>query len=222
MIYFEVNKIVYKINSNFLLFNCGEKRTMPDESEIFCEKIGEITLQSGQIVACDPFIGMEEEPFTKQVVSGRYPVLLNINRYKNDDERIAFAMIMFNTNKVANWEMALQKGQNINGLKSDEFFGYGVDTGTGSFMDKEAMNTLLAYEEEKQKENPNYYLFDEFDGELDKTYKHTRSWLVTTFKDNASIAIFSTGWGDGCYPSFWGLDNNGEIVCLVTDFLITD
>ncbi|WP_411265986.1 DUF4241 domain-containing protein [Bacillus sp. MZGC1] len=28
--------------------------------------------------------------------------------------------------------------------------------------------------------------------------------------------------GDGMYPSFWGLDQNGEPACLVTDFLIMD
>ncbi|WP_317615143.1 MULTISPECIES: DUF4241 domain-containing protein [Bacillus] len=36
------------------------------------------------------------------------------------------------------------------------------------------------------------------------------------------IAMFTTGFGDGMYPSFWGLDENGEPACLVTDFLIMD
>ncbi|PRS67378.1 hypothetical protein C6347_14900 [Bacillus sp. NMTD17] len=34
--------------------------------------------------------------------------------------------------------------------------------------------------------------------------------------------MFTTGFGDGMYPSFWGLDENGEPACLVTDFLIMD
>ncbi|PRS80614.1 hypothetical protein C6348_08240 [Bacillus sp. YBWC18] len=35
--------------------------------------------------------------------------------------------------------------------------------------------------------------------------------------------MFTTGFGDGMYPSFWGLDDeNGEPACLVTDFLIMD
>ncbi|WML52274.1 DUF4241 domain-containing protein [Neobacillus sp. PS3-12] len=125
--------MVYKVNPEFLLFNDGEKRRMPEESEIFCEKIGEIELSSGQIVACDPFIGMEEEPFTKKVTSGKYPVLLNIIRYKNEDERIAFAIIKFNENKVITWEMALQQGQGIDELEDDEFFGYGVDSWNWQF-----------------------------------------------------------------------------------------
>ncbi|HCO79317.1 DUF4241 domain-containing protein [Bacillus sp. (in: firmicutes)] len=34
--------------------------------------------------------------------------------------------------------------------------------------------------------------------------------------------MFTTGFGDGMYPSFWGLGVNGEPACLVTDFLIVD
>lgn len=30
--------------------------------------------------------------------------------------------------------------------------------------------------------------------------------------------MFTTGYGDG----FWGLDQNGEPACLVTDFLLVD
>ncbi|WML52275.1 DUF4241 domain-containing protein [Neobacillus sp. PS3-12] len=89
-------------------------------------------------------------------------------------------------------------------------------------MDKETLNTLLAYEEERQNENSDYYIYFEFEDEFDKTYKDTRSWLVTTIKEKASISMFSSGWGDGSYPSFWGLDENGDVICLVTDFLITD
>ncbi|MBL7241699.1 DUF4241 domain-containing protein [Bacillus altitudinis] len=47
-------------------------------------------------------------------------------------------------------------------------------------------------------------------------------WLVTRFHDKVDIAIFTTGFGDGMYPSFWGLDGNGKPTCLVTDFLIMD
>ncbi|QKL22508.1 DUF4241 domain-containing protein [Bacillus altitudinis] len=32
----------------------------------------------------------------------------------------------------------------------------------------------------------------------------------------------TTVFGDGMYPSFWGLDENREPTCLVTDFLIMD
>lgn len=217
---------MYKINPNYLLFNDGEKRTIQEENEIYCKHIGEIELSSGQIIACDPFnlfSLFNEKPFLKSVTPGTYPVLLNIIRYKQDgDERVAYAMIRFSNKKCVKWELALIKGQDVAKLKDNEFFGYGVDSGTGCFMDKESMDFLIAYEKEQLKINPDYYLYEEVQEQFDKEYKHTRSWLVTSFKEKASIAMFSSGFGDGAYPSFWGLDENGDIVCLVTDFLLTE
>ena len=34
----------------------------------------------------------------------------------------------------------------------------------------------------------------------------------------ANILLFTSGWGDGRYPSYWGYAADGGIVCLLTDF----
>ncbi|MGX9290977.1 DUF4241 domain-containing protein [Bacillus sp. A015] len=104
----------------------------------------------------------------------------------------------------------------------DEFFGYGVNTGMGCFMDAEAARYLQAYEDKRHKEDNDFYLYEEFAEALEQNYKHTWDWLVTRFHDKVDIAMFTTGIGDGMYPSFWGLDENGEPTCLVTDFFIMD
>ncbi len=36
----------------------------------------------------------------------------------------------------------------------------------------------------------------------------------------APIAMFQTGWGDGSYPTWFGLDDAGRITVVVTDFLL--
>ena len=33
------------------------------------------------------------------------------------------------------------------------------------------------------------------------------------------LVVFTSGWGDGVYPSYWALDTSGIPVALVTDFL---
>lgn len=215
---------MYKINPNYLLYTEGEKKIVEaEENQMYCKEIGEIELSSGKIVACDPFMDLEETPFTKQVLPGKYPILLNIIRYKvNDDERVAYAMVKLSEKQVVKWEMALTEEQNPKELENDEFFGYGVDTGTGCFLDNDSLINLLAYEKEKQKNDPDFYLYLDYEDKFDETYEATRSWLVTTPTEKTTIAMFSTGWGDGYYPSFWGLDEDGEAVCLVTDFLILE
>lgn len=37
---------------------------------------------------------------------------------------------------------------------------------------------------------------------------------------DTNIVVFSSGWGDGDFSSYWGLDENDQICCLVTDFFI--
>ena len=49
--------------------------------------------------------------------------------------------------------------------------------------------------------------------EMQETYEHTRSWLDVRLnaERDENIICFSTGWGDGSYPSFFGLDAGGNV-----------
>ncbi len=55
-------------------------------------------------------------------------------------------MIKFTNEQAIEWELATRAGQETKQLKEDEFFGYGVNTGMGCFMDVEAALYLQAYE----------------------------------------------------------------------------
>ncbi|WCD81472.1 DUF4241 domain-containing protein [Pseudomonas sp. TUM22785] len=176
------------------------------------QAIGELELPTGQLVACDPLVSCDG-PFTQAVPKGRYPLQLAIARI-GDDERVAFARIVFAPGPATRWEMALVKGQDPNTLAPDEFFGYGVDSGTGGFMDAAA---LRSYEARRDQEGE---AFDKrLFAELDKTYQHTRSWYLLP-TDAGNVALFSSGYGDGAYPSYFGYDADGRLVAVVTDFLL--
>ncbi|WP_431483438.1 DUF4241 domain-containing protein [Pseudomonas solani] len=176
------------------------------------QAIGKLELPTGQLVACDPLVSCDG-PFTQAVPKGRYPLQLAIARI-GDDERVAFARIVFAPGPATRWEMALVKGQDPNTLAPDEFFGYGVDSGTGGFMDAAA---LRSYEARRDQEGE---AFDErLFAELDKTYQHTRSWYLLP-TDAGNVAFFSSGYGDGAYPSYFGYDADGRLVAVVTDFLL--
>ncbi|WP_374979883.1 DUF4241 domain-containing protein [Pseudomonas solani] len=176
------------------------------------QAIGELELPTGQLVACDPLVSCDG-PFTQAVPKGRYPLQLAIARI-GDDERVAFARIVFAPGPATRWEMAQVKGQDPNTLAPDEFFGYGVDSGTGGFLDAAA---LRSYEARRDQEGE---AFDErLFAELDKTYQHTRSWYLLP-TDAGNVAFFSSGYGDGAYPSYFGYDADGRLVAVVTDFLL--
>ena len=41
---------------------------------------------------------------------------------------------------------------------------------------------------------------------------------ATVSTSKANCVAFMSGYGDGIYSSYWGLDANGAPLCLTTDF----
>jgi len=202
--------------------------------------MGELYLESGVIVANDPLLLFELNPFNVTVQSGSYPVsifiaelplpkmpepkgLKKLFKKKNaapvdatPDKRVALACLKFSDKKAIKWEAAMTGKEKIsNDMESDNFFGYGVDSGTGGFMDKTVADKLSS---------PEADFYDEVSEEMDKTYEHTYSYILTdiTKCGKNDFAAFSSGYGDGGYPSYFGFDENGEPCVLVTDFLVIE
>jgi hypothetical protein len=172
-------------------------------------RMPDVRLPSGAIVACDGFI-MDAQPYTRRVKPGTYPVTLAIAAF-DDDERIAFAQFRFAERPAVRWEMALVEGQDVAKLQPGYYFGYGVDSGTGYFTDAPTAEYL------QKQFDPEMKFFDRVSGEMEKTYRHTRSW-VHVETPRGSAALFTSGFGDGSYASYFGLDESDEAVAIITDF----
>jgi hypothetical protein len=172
-------------------------------------RAGNIKIISGHIIACDPTL-IEEygKPLTQLFPTGEFPVQLSIAKL-GEDESIAYARILFSDEPVAKWELAVLKSQS-SGKKADkEANGYVVDGGIGCFIDEEANKAL--------DKNKVVNLDADLLKEMDKHYHHT--WRYSLFKfGNNNMAAFSTGFGDGHYRTYVGVNHNGHPCRLVTDF----
>lgn len=177
-------------------------------------EIGKLGVPSGRIVACDPFICDRIEAFSRRVPTGKFPVQLAVARLSQDDERVAFARILFADRPAERWEMALRPGQTLRDLQPGYIHGYGVDTGTGAFMDAA---TLAPYLAATADEAATMRLVDV----LNAAPVGTRAWLLRPY-GQANVAMFSSGLGDGFYASYFGLDSAGRVVALVTDFGVVE
>jgi len=175
-------------------------------------RVGELLLPTGQLVACDPFVTPEAQPFHLVLPQGAFPVVLSVADF-GSDQRVAFATVRCKQTAPLEWKMMTTADQDPSELKPGYIFGYGVDSGTGCFMDQAAGRVLT------QKMNDEDNFFEKVSAEMDKTYRHTWSWLDMKFGD-ANLIAFSSGDGDGMYATYAGFDSEGEVTAVVTDFAV--
>jgi hypothetical protein len=179
---------------------------------------GELVLPTGRLVAADVFF-FDDTAFARTVRAGRYPVSL----LKTADGRafgyIAAAMIRFGPGDPVSWELALRAGQDAATLLPGEFFGYGVDSGTGSFSSPEAVaavSSAVAFDVYSEEIHHGM-----FPGDNVADWNHSVE-VVVDEATGANVIGFSSGFGDGAYPSWFGLDAGGEPLVALTDFGILE
>ncbi|MGF6345852.1 DUF4241 domain-containing protein [Variovorax sp. W2I14] len=180
---------------------------------------GAVNITSGRIVACDPLVQPERQPFARELQArGAFPV-----EVLHDKGQHALAVLWLRDRgslRAAdlNWQMALMEGESLDTLGDDEFYGYPVDAGLGCFMDPDAA-IAMAERDKREAADPDYsnYYDDVLAGEMGDTDVVDHCPLGPGSASN--MVIFRSGWGDGSYPSFWALDASGEPVALVTDFM---
>jgi hypothetical protein len=179
---------------------------------------GQLRLPSGKIVACDPFVNMDRPAFTVSVPAGEYSVRLALVEGGNDARRVAFARLAISSAPVVRWEMALVAGQDATTLKADEIFGYPVDAGTGSFLDAETGAAAWP----KMTEDEDIAQGWITQGDKLSAGPGTPTFHLDVDVGQGNIVMFTSGWGDGFYASWFGYDAQGRVAALVTDFAVVD
>ena len=184
-------------------------------------EVGKIYLSSGNLVACDPLITNDMQPFSTPFPKGDFPVLLHKERESNCE---AYAEIIFSNTEIADWKLATTEGQNTKDLAEGEVFGYPVESGMGCFMDTDTQNSLNELEKRLYhskgvdfmgiyEEFFHDYFFDE-NGAIDQY-----AFLKPAKEHPGTIFAFETGYGEGFYASYIGYDKNAAPVKVVTEFI---
>ena len=142
--------------------------------------------------------------------------------------RYAIAKLEISKNKAIKWVLALNEEDDITQLKDEkDFFGFTVDAGLGSFCDYETSMAYNKFVEEFMAKNPDGNIYDNFFSLEFKKNAQTNhpsdygNWVNFQLPtSDLNIIIFQSGYGDGIYPSYWGIDDKGEITSLVIDFFV--
>jgi hypothetical protein len=219
------------INDFELHYDLDDEMNSQELTEIH---IGDVNLPTGKIIVADPFFSLEQRPFSRTVEADKYPVYIYMTEIDTLHHRVAYAKIKFRPEDASKWVLALTDdltNDELTDLGEDEFYGFPVESGLACFLDEETNTRFVAKMDELQEKNPesNYYddvLSDEF---REYSGKNNFSRELGDWNDHRpdagsdnNVIMFASGWGDGYYPAYWGLNENGDTIELVIDFLINE
>lgn len=201
----------------------------PQQVTISNHQIGELVLTSGRIIACDPLIVPDTRYYLKKTLKpGRYPIIVSVADFQSlGNARFACAMLRISDETTVRWEVALINDPDADA--TEELTAYGVDAGTGCFVDEDAAEviaSLFSLEVEHPEKDEFETFCDRVIEEMERNsfgvHSLTAGWADMRVSEDteANIIAFSSGWGDGGYASFWGYDASGELTSLVTDFAL--
>ncbi|MFV0481228.1 MAG: DUF4241 domain-containing protein [Campylobacteraceae bacterium] len=207
------------------------------EKQAICGKnlevmnIGKVSIPTGEIVVCDPlaYLNKKANPYFLKTPTGEFDVELSVIKESDGDcARYASARVIFNNEKIARLEEALIGNEDLKKFQQGEYFGFNVDAGLASIIDKEVLNSLCDFEENFMKNNKIENMYDDYYAALfSKSYKenpkHQRSGGdYISFKiPNTSFHVpyFQSGFGDGTYPVYFGLDKDDNVCALFIQFI---
>ncbi|WP_210234588.1 DUF4241 domain-containing protein [Rhizobium deserti] len=211
-----------KLSSNLAIFT--DTSVSLADRKLVEIRIGDLTLPDGKLVAFDPLVQPERKPFERTVAPGTYPV--SFIRGAVEYSRPAMLVIRFSNAKVERFELATVEGQDVGSLKDDEFYGIGVDAGIAGFGNATYGAAQAKFEKAEQgKPGSRYSTY--YDDVISRAMPGVGSdeFVVDhpLSGEDGAAAMTQAGWGDGYYPTFWGLDGNGKpALALIEFFVITD
>ncbi|MBI5723993.1 MAG: DUF4241 domain-containing protein [Planctomycetes bacterium] len=167
--------------------------------------IDDVLITTGTMVVCDPTFVRSGEWIEIAVSPGDYPVELCIaHTAGTTDQRIAAARVKFDNGPI----------KTVTKTTPPDFE---VEGGSACFMDK-----LIAQKLRNAEEKDWVAYLDSLRIRMHERYVPTWSWcsMIIDSTSGENALIFDTGWGDGMYPIYIGLNAHRRPAVLVADFLL--
>ena len=176
------------------LFETGRELTHGDHTyRLEVRALGELQTKTGVLSALD--FGSDAHglsPFARRLAPGSYPVEVCVA-----ESRVAAMRVRISEAPVTTWHPAtFTDGSHV----------FGVDAANVVVFDVAAFAQLDAWEKERV-----------FEANIEGGRPLAR---MMTLRSPGDAVIVGTGFGDGAYPCYWGVDAEGNIARLFLDFLM--
>ncbi|MGP1555304.1 MAG: DUF4241 domain-containing protein [Dialister pneumosintes] len=188
----------------------------------------QVYFPSGTLIAADPICELQSMyvPVIKETIpSGYYPITIGIL----DSELVGIRMTGMCLKVTEEEALSYQAATMYKAKDKKEFrAAFPVDAGMSTFCDKEAAESYWKVLYAWYKEHPNGNWYNDYLADLFKESAEAYPDLQREGGDfirfkipesNNEIVMVATGFGDGIYQVFWGVDKNGKRCELVTLFV---
>lgn len=207
------------INNDVLNITNGNIDIIDTEfGKMHIEKIeaGKLKLITGKIIATDPILMYDDQSYSKKVAPGIYSVYVYNGKTEKRKAQTILAELRLNENTPVKWEIALFKGENASSFAHDEFMGYEVENGLGCFMDEHVMDMLDVMDEEELAR------YEKNIKDCIRQSKTSSADILIDKKTGSNIIVFASGWNEGVFPTYYGLDKQNNVARLITDFMVIE
>ncbi|MFD4660616.1 DUF4241 domain-containing protein [Kitasatospora sp. NPDC058444] len=186
--------------------------------------VTEIALPTGRLAVCDPSYlpdGAEGDPLVIDVPPGVYPVQETGADYEDEmfgdrfTARDTYAVrVLVSEKPTVRWTMAVPPGDDPRLLRDGQYFGFGVDSATGCFVESAARTDLgrrymraltSGGGDSGDSGGDDVHDVDNLEGGYSK---------VADRAGGAELVTFLLG-GDGVYPVWVGRDDAGDVTAIV-------
>lgn len=189
--------------------------------------IGQLYLQTGQVVCTDPMYRELGLPQSWTVPKGNYPVFIYIGLKDDFEGRVAYAELVIKDETPFFWELSLIPENLLNSDLEKKMNGlYPVENGLSCFADFE---TFKSYDQEVSNYHKADTINNYYNDKLDKLFKENKDapkssrgedWINYKLDGTEkNIIMFGSGYGDGLYPKYVGYDKDGNVIKFITDFI---
>ena len=192
--------------------------------------IGDVYFPTGEVVACDPIVALGDRiPYVQRVPIGTYPVTICVVPDEDYGDRYACVKVAISDAKPVRYDMGMTGRENLDEeIEEGDFFGFGVDAGMACIVDVRTQEAYQKYWRKRCEKEDDINAYDHlFSDVLEESYaahpKYQRDagdWANWTVPGtDCNIPIFTSGWGDGYYPSYFGFDEKGDVCGIYLLFI---
>ena len=136
--------------------------------------------------------------------------------------------IRFAEEEAAYYELALTGTEDLSDWKNFDYIGFAVDAGLATVADVKVRDAYCKFESDWYEKNPEGNIYDDFFADIfaesyeaaPRFQREGGDWINFTIPGTSyRLPMIQSGFGDGCYPVYFGYDRAGNLCRMVMEYI---